>query len=419
MNQQPPQQQQDKLLEKLGEAILRGDVAATKRLLPRKVSANPSLYGMALVIAAGYGREKIVRTLLKDGVSVNHRLPDGTTALIMAAAPPVPGQDKIVEVLLKAGAHIDVQNKDGRTALMQAAENNNVQTTRVLLAHKANQRLTDKEGQTAAQLAQSDAIKAMLRRAQTGTTGAGYRRELVRAVERGGSVAELKRLLARAGADVNARDDEGKTLLHMAAEKGNLPVAQVLLEHKAQVNARTLDYWKWTPLILAAGQGHTAMVKLLLAKGADPNLHSRQGYTALHRAMTVSATTIAGTPGIPSLGSKDVVVALLNSGADINATGEGGATPLMDAANYGNVQIVEILLNRGAKIDVRSSEGENYTALLVAAERGHTQVVRSLLKYKPDLTLRNRRGETALDLARKEGRTEIVQMLQSAAVQDR
>ncbi len=413
MNQQP----QEKRYEKVGEAVLRNDVAALKRRLPPKVAANPSLYGVALVTAAGYGREKIVRTLLKDGVSVNYRLPEGITPLIAAAAPPVPGQDKIVELLLKAGARIDAQDKDGKTALMMAAENNNVETTRVLLAYKANQRLTDKEGRIAEQLAHSDAVKAMLRRAQTGTTGAGYRRELVRAVA-SGSVTELKLLLARGGADVNARDDEGRTLLHIAAEKGSLQIAQALLERGAQVNARTLDYWKWTPLILGAGQGHTAIVKLLLAKGADPNLHSTQGYTALHRAMTVSATVTGGAGGaggVLSLGSNDVVIALLNAGADINAPGEGGHTPLMDAANYGNAQIVEVLLSRGARIDVRSSDGENYTALLLAVERGHTRVVRSLLKHKPDLTVRSRRGGTALDLAKSEGRTEIIQMLNAAS----
>jgi RNA polymerase sigma factor (sigma-70 family) len=96
-----------------------------------------------------------------------------------------------------------------------------------------------------------------------------------------GNKAEVERLLA-GGADVNARDDVGRTPLHFAAEQGRLEVAQFLLSKGADVNAE--DKRRCTPLHLAAQGGHREVSEALLKAGAEVNAVDAEGWTPTGRA---------------------------------------------------------------------------------------------------------------------------------------
>lgn len=85
------------------------------------------------------------------------------------------------------------------------------------------------------------------------------------------------------------------------------------------------------------------------------------------------------------------------------------ATPLLDAAESGNVAEVTRLLDAGVPVDATDDEGE--TALIEASEEGHTEVVRLLLQRGASVNLADRDGETALHEAAEEGRTEVVRLL--------
>lgn len=156
------------------------------------------------------------------------------------------------------------------------------------------------------------------------------REQLVESVK-AGDVAEVVRLL-QAGADVHARDEESATLLMLAAHAGNLE-----------------------------------MVKTLIAAGADVNAKNEQGWSAISRAVYNAEQ---------NRGFAEVVQALIDSGADIEAAISYGVRPLMLAAGYGETAVVEALLNAGADVLAKNEGG--YTALMMVKQKHYVDVVNLL-----------------------------------------
>jgi ankyrin repeat protein len=197
-------------------------------------------------------------------------------------------------------------------------------------------------------------------------------------------------LLMERGAEVNAADFWGRTPLWAAVEMRNLEIGrngehnvnratatkviEALLERGANPNARTaevpptrrfimglgdlswVDFTGQTPFLRAALSGDVAVMKLLLAKGADPNLATFAGTTALMAAAGVNWVT-----GQTYAESKemlmDAVKLCLDQGADLNAANSMGLTPVFGAANRGSDDILQFLVSKGAHLDVKDKEG--------------------------------------------------------------
>ncbi len=148
-----------------------------------------------------------------------------------------------------------------------------------------------------------------------------------------GDVVKLQALIAD-GMDVNEARPDGMTGLHLAAERGDLEVARVLLDAGADVNlvTRLGDY---TPLHLAGRSGHGALVELLVEAGGDVNARTTNGATPLHLAARG--------------GDRTAIAALLDGGADIDAKEHRwDQTPLIFAASFNRIGATELLLERGA-----------------------------------------------------------------------
>ena len=101
--------------------------------------------------------------------------------------------------------------------------------------------------------------------------------QFLRAVLRGNIKVAEQRL--RHGADVNAKNDEGKTALNLACYYGYAAIAQLMLQHGADVNAADKD--GWTPLHEACWLGYPDTVRLLLDSGADPDARNDEGEAPL------------------------------------------------------------------------------------------------------------------------------------------
>lgn len=206
--------------------------------------------------------------------------------------------------------------------------------------------------------------------------------ELHRAAEADRS--DLVLSLLKRGADLEDKDERGWTPLNVAAFFGNLGVVVTLLAAKANIEATTTRA-RYTALHTAAQTGHTAVLELLLWKGADIAAVTGRGWTALNVAAYA--------------GHHDVVSSLLDRGADIHAaTTKGGWTALHTAAERGDVSNALLLLRKGANIKAVTLKGLN--ALHCAAHAGHGQVVRALLEQQADVySAIESSGYTALLLA--------------------
>jgi len=277
------------------------------------------------------------------------------------------------------------------------------------------------------------------------------------------------------GADVNTRDRRGATLLMHAAAFGSPEAVRLLLDSGAGVNAKnsfdaTALLWGAgdprkaamlvakgadvnarskqgrTPLMVAANcDGCSETVRLLLSKGADPKQKDGQGNSALRLAAdlddfeSVRLIIDAGVPpdapdgdGTTALQSAAVncnlaeTKFLLSKGADVNLantfSGEVkfgkiqliGLTPLMWAAPFCKADVVQTLLDAGAKVNVKDIRDMTPIMLAVTSETQDLAVVRALLKAGAGVNGKSNMGETALDWAHKFGNPEVIAALTAA-----
>jgi ankyrin repeat protein len=154
-------------------------------------------------------------------------------------------------------------------------------------------------------------------------------------------------------------------LLFRAAEAGDLAGVQALLLAGAACDAR--DANGATPLMLAAHAGKLDMVRALIAAGADVNATDERGWGALTKAVY--------NPELDR-GFADVVEALIQAGASVEAPIAYGIRPLMLAAGYGETAVVEALLRAGADVLARNDGG--LTALMMVKEKFYVDVINLL-----------------------------------------
>ncbi|KAL2555794.1 Ankyrin repeat domain-containing protein 50 [Forsythia ovata] len=194
---------------------------------------------------------------------------------------------------------------------------------------------------------------------------------------------EIQRLVTeKERGSLDCRDKEGRTPLHLAASKGQLESAKVLVSAGAQVDFQSKD--GRTALHRAAANGDRRMVEMLLELGADPTISDYD--------LGRSANDVAGDKGHKE------VVKILDRGASV-----------LNAARRGEVEVLESLLEKGASLSFSDQYG--LTPLHTAAIKGHKDAVMVLVEFGADLESRDAEGHTPLHLAVEGGSVETVQVL--------
>lgn len=162
------------------------------------------------------------------------------------------------------------------------------------------------------------------------------------------------------------------TALHRAAGSGHREVVELLIEAGANPNARTNE--GVTPLHWGLGEG-IEMVSLLVEAGAEVNAADDKGSTPLHWAASTGFNNEAVLV-------REVML-LINHGANINAKASNAAdyTPLHAAAMQGRTQLVELLIDRGAEINARMSGEKRKTPLTLAIENDRAQTADLLKRH--------------------------------------
>lgn len=216
-----------------------------------------------------------------------------------------------------------------------------------------------------------------------------------------GSLAEVRHSL-EGGQDVDKRNVDGDTALHLAASHGHHEVCAVLVAAGADVKAA--DATHSTPLQLAALHGHVEVCKLLLEKGAVVDaayallqLDADNGHYEDHE---VCSAPIAANVGVNA------------------STGTAGSfTPLHLAVLSGHPDVCKVLLATGAKSRQSASPGQvtgNKRLLHIAADCGHHQVCEVLLAAGANVNASNRDGDTPLFTAVYKGHHEVCETLLAA-----
>jgi len=435
----------------VADAASRGDREAVRAALDRKADVNLPQPDGTTALHWAVEREDLELTdlLLRAGARVTVRTREGVTPLQLAA---INGSAPMIDRLVKSGADPKVAlTQSGDTALMMAARTGKTEALRVLLEAGSQVNAQESWGGTTALMwavaeGHADAARMLLAaggdvnarsayvaaangRGFEGRTPIANRTEAkseefasgwltpLMFAARDGNV-ELARILAGAGADVDAVAGDGKTALALAIINGNYEVASLLVDRKADVNRadaqrftplfwavdrrnmETAPNFPWTvtadpmPLIrklLDAGAEANALVnntprarmregsprivfatalmraafaadlelvKLLLARGADPTIISRDGET-----MVSAAAGLAFIHGYHRAKSPEerlqVVKLFVELGNDVNQADDYGITPLMAAGNYGNVPIIQYLIDAGADLSAHDLGKKN------------------------------------------------------------
>jgi len=399
---------------RLIEAVKNGDIAAVRSLLEQHVDVNATQPDGATALAWAAERDDLETAdlLIQSGANVNLANENGATPLWLAATM---ASSRMTEKLLGSGANPNAALVSGETALMAAASTGNIDVVMALVSHGADVNAREIRGsQTALMWATAEKRSEVARyliehgadvknKSKAGLT------PFLFAAQQGD--LDSARLLAAAGADIsapgpdgrsplliasaggheplaifllgkganpNAADRLGLTALHYAATAGKLELIKRLLAAEANPNSRaireransgpksTVDYPPVsivgaTPLVLAAEAGNAEAVRLLAANGADPQLSTNEKTTPLIVAAGAGVYQDLANDQAQEEWKRrhfETGKVLADLGVDVNAKGENGWTALHAATYMGLDSLIQLLVEKGAKLDVMDDFGQ-------------------------------------------------------------
>jgi ankyrin repeat protein len=427
-----------------------------------------SCFGMNLTDAVKAGDKTAVASLLQKKADVNAAEADGTTPLQWAVRQSFTKDDMdIADQLIRAGADVKTANRYGITALYLACINGNAAMIERLLKAGADANAATTEGETAlmtvARTGNVDAAKVLLAHGATVDARENWHQQTALMWATAEKHPEMMRELIAHGADVNARDEVkkwerqttseprekwlplgGLTPLLFAAREGCPECAKILVDKDADINV--VDPDGISAPVMATINGHYDVAAFLIEKGANPNLADKTGRTALFSAVDFHTVPQSNRPAPPesetTVSSLELIQVLLAHGANVNAQltkqqpyrvkldrGDDtmlttGTTPLLRAAKAGDVEVIRLLLAKGADPKLATRTGIN--PLMAAAglgtkeedttgrhktESDAIESIKLLLAAGTDINAANSQGQTALHGAAEKGSDQIVKFL--------
>ena len=324
-------------------AAANGDAGLVQRLVAAGGDVRAARWNgeTAVMIAAGAGSLDAVRQLVLHGADVNAPEPrGGQTALMWAAAE---GHSDVVAGLVEMGANVDAASKAGFTPLVFAVVKDDVASIRTLLMAGANPNV------------------ALL-------SGA---RPIIVAMQYRHTAAAL--MLLEGGADINGRDRGGNTMLHLAAQAGDMNLVRALLAKRADPNARTPKSMappaarggggfgrggvagEQTPLLMAARADHEDVMRALVAAGADPTLRAQDGTSVLMAAAAgARLETVRYAYEIDP--NVDLVTTTGNTPMHVAVGMNGRTQPEV-------CEVIQFLADHGARLDEMNGAGRTPIAI--------------------------------------------------------
>jgi ankyrin repeat protein len=410
-------------------AITAGELGVAKLLIERGANqvCGFGWFGVgnwtALHAAAASGHKDIGAFLLDHGAEAHSADSRGVTPLILAAGE---GHLDIVKMLVEHMAPPHVESKDGKgkTALHHCAKKGKEEVVKALLDKGAQADSRDAEGATPLMVAAHEGHLGVLQMLLQPMGGKGLEdrdnqgKTALHLAARWGH-AELVSFMLSKGVQPNIQDKNGMTPLMTAIDRHHMDVVQMLLEHLGEQGLEERDEKGRTALHLAAEcrsldeEARTQLVAELLKKGAQVNVKDKDGMTPL--MMTIKARRM------------EMAVMLLEhmEGEGLEAKDEQGRTAMHVAAQWGQAELVAVLVSKGAQVDVKDKDGN--TPLMMAIKAGRIEMARMLLEHMEGegIEAKDEKGSTAIHLAAKcgrrftdkEARTQLVAVLLSKGAQ--
>jgi ankyrin repeat protein len=343
-----------------------GNLEAVRTLLDggAKVdTSDPSFKQTALMIAVRENHPEVVALLAKRGANVNAQTrtgetpgwilpnsvpgfghgigiirgglpergsryftPGGLTPLLYAARD---GRVEAAKILVDAGADLEAMDPNGITPLLMAISNGQMSTARFLIDKGAKINVSDWYGRTPLWTA----VEVRNMDEDNGSFENGVDRE---------PVLDLIKVLLEKGASPNARTKE------------SIPIRRFMLRTTGTLE--WVDFTGQTPFLRAAYAGDITVMRLLLRYGADPKIATFGGTTALMAAAGVN-WVVDQTYDEGQKNLLEAVKLCYDLGLSVNDVNSMGITAVMGAANRGSDEILEWLVSKGARLDVKDNEG--------------------------------------------------------------
>ena len=356
----------------------------------------------ALLVACIKRNTCIINILLNAGADPNIAATNGNTCLHYAADNDIP--QEIVQAIIDHGADVNATNKTNQTALLLAYHKGKADIINTLLNAGADPNIAVTDGNTCLHYAAQDrffpkeAIRAAINKgANVNATNHKNQTVVLLACKKGNT--NIINMLLDAGADPNVADTNGYTCLHATAYCGvRQGVFQAIIDHGVDVNATNKQ--NQTALLVACTQQNTDLINTLLNAGADPSIADTNGDTCLHQAVTQSS-------------SKAILQAIIDHGAEVNATNHENQTALLPACKEGNTDLINTLLNAGADPSIADTSGD--TCLHKAVTQSFSKaMLQEIIDHGAELNVKNNVHQTALARRKKEKKEDAIHVLLNA-----
>ena len=419
---------------------------AYNQFTPLHLASDPTMVKLLLKYKADVNAESFGRTALERAASdYAHRERDPD------AAAEAKEFLSITRILRSAGAVYDIRSAchlgdvervrtlvaadkkraRDKDAMVSAAAHGRTKIVKLLLEHGADPEDADYGGLTVSYFAieHADVLKLLFDAGANPKVRVDYRgnghgprgSSLLHEAAAKGCIESAKLLLTR-GVDVNRTSPPGFTPLHKACLGGHVPMVEWLLRNKANARAHTKK--GWTPMAFAGAEVQPeqeednlrfqAVIRALARSGVEMDVFAAIACNDVERVGKLlekdpkagEARDPAGRPALHravTLDRREIVKRLLDKGADPavrsqdKGSGHEDETALLQAAFWGRLEVAEMLVKRGAKVNARAAN--DIVPLHEAARMGHLELARLLLKHGADANAKDTEGKTPLDLA--------------------
>ena len=418
--------------DSIWSAAAEGNLNSVKKYLAKGLDINAkggSLKSSALLSATLYDQVKMAEFLIQNGADVNAKGDDGGTALHAAT---FLGQYEIAKLLIQNGADVNARNNEGETVIngtmadwettkfiagmlqlkldRESVETGRSQIVELLRKNGVTAEISDPTNNDFWIMAGTGNIQAVKEHLAKGLDINAKNKDGVTALQIATLLGqyEIAELLVQKGADVNTKANDGTTALHSAAFLGRYKEAKLLLENRIDANIRNNDGataidilnldWRTTQFVAQmlslqvdkekVEDGRDRIKKLLGQQVASLYNQSNQSDfvgQSLHEAVLVGNLE----------GVKRHIVAKsdLNQ-KDPNLQGQG-ASAVHIASIFGQLEIVELLIQAG--VDLNQADREGSTPVHAAAFFCHEQILLSLLNAGAAPNQPDNKGTTPLD----------------------